>query len=119
MEEKAIDKYLALNKEDQKSIYDNMLEEYVSRIKVCFFCKSRKIKKNGKQYNIQRFICLKCGKTFAVSTLPPQNKLKKYISLYIKGYEIKKISDILNISPKQQFQWRTKFIDEINKIYVN
>ena len=46
MEEKAIDKYLALNKEDQKSIYDNMLEEYVSRIKVCFFCKSRKIKKN-------------------------------------------------------------------------
>ena len=112
-----IEKYNKLSEKEKKDIYLKMLEPYIDKVKVCIFCKSRKVKKNGSREKVQCFQCNKCMKNFLITIVPPADKIMKFIRRLLKEKEIEEISKELNISIQQLYRWRNIFYKEIDVIY--
>lgn len=73
------------------------------------------MKKNGKVNGVQRFLCMKCNKTFGINMIKPQNELKKFINLYTKNiYDLDKICNKLTVSKRQLYYW-IKMLDMVTK----
>ncbi|MCR4943915.1 MAG: hypothetical protein K5986_05580 [Clostridium sp.] len=51
---------------------------------ICPHCHNKYIAKNGKNKNVQRYLCKSCKKSFAQSTHTPIFSSKKDISLWMK-----------------------------------
>lgn len=111
-----IEKYKKLSEKQKKEIYICMLKPYIDKVKVCEFCKSRKIKKNGNRKGIQCFQCNKCMKNFLITIVPPANKIMKFINRFIKNKKLEDISKELNISVQQLQRWKNIFYKEIDNI---
>lgn len=113
-----IEKYKKLSEKQKKEIYICMLKPYINKVKVCEFCRSRKIKKNGNRKGIQCFQCNKCMKNFLITIVPPANKIMKFINRFIKNKKIEDISKELNISVQQLQRWKNIFYKEIDNIKI-
>ena len=91
---------------------------------ICPHCHNKYIVKNGKNKNVQRYLCKTCKKSFVSSTHTPIFSSKKDISLWFKfveclvnQYSIAKTAKILKISISTSFSWRHKILDAIRENY--
>jgi transposase-like protein len=72
----------------------------------CRHCESDRTRKNGMNYNTQRFICRDCGRTF--SNKPPKfNKEIKYkaMLMYLNNVGIRKTALFLGASRTSILNW--------------
>ena len=91
---------------------------------ICPHCHNKYIVKNGKNKNVQRYLCKTCKKSFVQSTHTPIFSSKKDISLWVKfieclvnQYSIAKTARILKISVSTAFSWHHKILDAIRENY--
>ena len=80
----------------------------------CPFCKSNKVRKNGKQ----QMFCRECKKYYSLKTNTIFFKTKKsltlwkqYIDLMIEGRSLRYIAEKLDINLTTAFYWRHKILD--------
>lgn len=107
--------YNSLNKELKKKLYRDIIKGYDDKIKVCMWCKSRLIKKNGRLDGLQRFLCMKCNKTFGTTKLEPQKWWNKYLNLLSKGKTIEEVLKEIPISNQYIFRWNKTLEKKIDK----
>lgn len=87
----------------------------------CPHCESKKTRKNGHQYGVQRFVCNDCKKNFRVSTgsatahLKKKELLKVYIPHFLNGYSLVKCAQLTGISKQTSFDWRHKILSALGK----
>jgi len=70
----------------------------------CKHCGSKKTRKNGKTYGIQRYMCNKCSRTFS----PPKYtaEMRKNVLIhYLKGYGVSKTASIAGVSYTTVLNW--------------
>ena len=89
----------------------------------CPHCNSKRIVKNGKNRNVQRYRCKDCNATFGVNTNTFVHKTQKplatwdrYIQLMLDGFTIRRIAGELEISTKTAFYWRHKILNALKKV---
>lgn len=92
-----------------------------SKGKICPFCGSETISRNGKYNDKQRYICKSCKKTFTDFTNSAIYKSKKTLDKWLKyakcmvnGYSIRKSATIVEINIATSFFWRHKILDCIS-----
>lgn len=73
---------------------------------ICPYCKSSKVRKNGKSRGTQRMQCLECKKTFA-ETPKRISKSDKYRALlmYLNNVGIRKIALFFGVSAPAVLRW--------------
>lgn len=125
-----------LNQEDKNRLYrviegflfENEIDISSEQAKVklsnaneCPHCKSKKTRKNGHQYGVQRFVCNDCKKNFRVSTgsatahLKKKELLKVYIPHFLNGHSLEKCAVLTGISKQTSFDWRHKILAALGK----
>jgi len=92
-----------------------------SKGKVCPFCNSEMVSRNGKYNDKQRYICKTCRKTFTDFTNSAIYKSKKTLDKWLKyakcmlnGYSIRKSAEIVEINIATSFFWRHKILNCIS-----
>jgi len=132
MENKAFEALLALVDElteEQKVALKEALDENCDFEKVvliidsmfvakkeCTHCKSKKVKKWGKQSGLQRMRCFDCGKTFNALTGTPLAHLRKkeeWLKMAIalkEGLTVKQTAAKCNVCISTAFRWRHRFL---------
>ena len=92
---------------------------------ICPHCHNKYIVKNGKNKNVQRYLCKACKRSFVSTTNTPIFSTKKDITVWlnfldclINQYSIVKTSKLLNISVSTAFLWRHKILDAIREKYT-
>lgn len=92
-----------------------------SKGKVCPFCHSETVSRNGKYNNKQRYIYKSCKKTFTDFTNSATyksrkslDKLLKYAKCMLNGYSIRKSAKIVDINIVTSFYWRHKILNCIS-----
>lgn len=91
---------------------------------ICPHCHNKYIVKNGKNKNVQRYLCKTCRRSFVHTTNTPIFSTKKDIAVWLKfldclinQYSIAKTSNLLKISVSTAFLWRHKILDAIRENY--
>ena len=89
---------------------------------ICPHCHNKYIVKNGKNKNVQRYLCKTCKRSFVKTTNTPIFSTKKDITVWINfleclinQYSIAKTSKLLKISISTAFLWRHKILDAIRE----
>lgn len=92
-----------------------------SKGKVCPFCHSETVSRNGKYNDKQRYICKSCKKTFTDFTNSATyksrkslNKWLKYAKCMLNGYYIRRSAEIVEINIATSFYWRHKILNCIS-----
>ena len=119
---------LVLSRIIEQFIFDSHIdiakEEAESKNKnanLCPHCQSRRTRKNGFQYGIQRFVCNDCKKNFRHSTglatahLKKKELFKNYIPYFLDGYSLNKCAKLTGISKQTSFDWRHKILSALGK----
>jgi transposase-like protein len=89
--------------------YNGYVQTNVSEglvMKECKHCKGDKIRKNGTNRGIQRFICNSCGRTF--SDRPPKfskDVKRQAMLMYLNNVGIRKTALFLGTSPTNILNW--------------
>lgn len=132
MENKAFEDLLALVDEfadEQKDTFREALEENCDFEKVvmiidsrfvarreCTHCKSKNVKKWGKQSGLQRIRCFDCGRTFNALTGTPLAHLRKkeeWLKMAValkEGLTVKQTAAKCNACISTAFRWRHRFL---------
>ena len=72
----------------------------------CPYCKSTKIRKNGKSRGTQRMQCMSCKKTFAETPKRFSKEVKcKALLMYLNNVGIRKIALFFGVSPTAVLKW--------------
>lgn len=91
----------------------------------CPSCKSTKIVRWGKRYDLQRYRCNECLKTFNSLTNTPLSRLRKkgrwlsYSECIEKGLSVRKSADICGIHRNTAFRWRHRFLENTKSVKAN
>ena len=71
----------------------------INKVIKCPYCNSVRIKKNGKKYNKQRYICNDCNKSFSFNDKRVKRSSKERelaLLLYISNSSIRSIQNVIN-----------------------
>jgi len=115
---RAIESFLFENEID---ISSEQAKVKLSNANDCPHCESKRTRKNGHQYGVQRFVCNNCKKNFRVSTgsatahLKKKDLLKVYIPHFLSGYSLVKCAQLTGISKQTSFDWRYKILSALRK----
>ncbi len=72
----------------------------------CPYCKSNKIRKNGKSRGTQRMQCMECKKTFAQNPKRiPKSEKYKALLMYLNNVGIRKIALFFGVSAPAVLRW--------------
>ena len=88
----------------------------------CPHCDSNKFSKNGKENNVQRYICKSCKKSFSeftgtwLSGLHNKGLVEDYLQLMREERSLDYIKDRLNINKKTALDWRHKILEAMENI---
>lgn len=120
-----IDDFTDVQKENFKKAIDNtndlekvigMLDNHILSKKECIFCKSKRVRKWGRQCNLQRLHCHDCGKTYNALTGTPLARLRKKEQWLKMAAALKESLTIKNTAEKcdtsipTAFRWRHRFL---------
>ena len=124
MKDSILNQISGLNQDDKNRLYkviegflfENEIDISSEQAKIkssnaneCPHCQSKKTRKNGHQYGVQRFVCNNCKKNFRVSTgsatahLQKKELLKVYIPHFLNGYSLVKCAQLTGISKQTSF----------------
>jgi transposase-like protein len=90
----------------------------------CPHCESKKIRANGKLKQVQRYVCVGCGKNFSETTgkvwynLKKKDKMNTYMFCLLSGYSIRKSAKETGISIQTSFDWRHKLLSSFSSVWV-
>ena len=71
----------------------------INKVIKCPYCNSVRIKKNGKKYNKQRYMCNDCNKSFSFNDKRIKRSRKERelaLLLYISNSSIRSIQNVIN-----------------------
>ncbi len=72
----------------------------------CPYCKSTKVRKNGKSRGTQRMQCMSCKKAFAQTPKRFSKEVKyKALLMYLNNVGIRKIALFFGVSPTAVLKW--------------
>jgi transposase-like protein len=105
---------------DKKKEVTNLLE---SNFEVkCGHCGSDKYTKYGVRYDLQRYKCKTCKKTFNILTSTPLARLRKkgrwlnYATCMSEGMTLQSSADTVGVDLTTSFRWRHTFLSNVNNL---
>ena len=109
----------------QKFVYDEEMNSLKQEEKInCPHCDSKLTKGHGNYKGRKRFRCVLCRKTFTALTNTPiahtqyPEKWSAFVSCYVEGLSLRKISSRLNINITTAFSWRHKLMNAYESTQV-
>lgn len=119
----------SLEQEEIVSTLHGLLVDTCSKIESirslsCPHCTSDKIRGNGKNKGVQRYVCQNCSKNFSETTgkllynLKKPSLLRQYLPLMLRGISIQKSAKELGISVQTSFDWRHKILSAFQETRV-
>ena len=121
------------NQEIQQSIINSLLgfmdssaviSSKSDRALSCPHCESKRLRANGKLKQVQRYVCVGCGKNFSETTgkvwynLKKKDKMNTYMFCLLSGYSIRKSAKETGISIQTSFDWRHKLLSSFSSAWV-
>ncbi|MCT4615409.1 MAG: hypothetical protein N4A49_11100 [Marinifilaceae bacterium] len=110
-----------VEKRIKKKKVANILETEEAKL-ICPFCYSKEFIKWGKRYDLQRYKCKSCCRTFNSLTNTPLARLRRkghwltYADCLTKGYTLAKAAEISGIHINTSFRWRHRFLSNFKFI---
>lgn len=107
---------VGLKNEDYLKIRRDLLNNKQGR---CPYCSSNKYVRNGKENNVQRYICKTCKKSFTEFTgtwlagLHKKHLVTRYLKLMEEERSLDYIKEKLKINKKTAFDWRHKILSSL------
>ena len=112
------------NHRDEISMESFVTKERFANGRFCPICGCTHVKRNGHSGDgKQRYLCMDCGKTFAITTnsiVSGTHKdfsvWEKYIACMLNGLSVRKTAEICGIHRNTAFVWRHKILDALQNM---
>ena len=76
----------------------------------CLKCFSVNVCKNGKMYNMQRYMCKDCGYNYTKGRNSKDKSLRRFaLELYLEGLGFRSIGRALKVSHVSVYNWIKKY----------